>query len=316
THTVQFRTQLQGVVDSAALSAATVYVSTSTSAAATTTSANYMNAGIASLPASSGVTFTTTPTVLTDSAGQTTGYQVVVTAKASMPTTFLGSIMSTIPVSVTATALNPVIYANPTAGNFKSSAWDANKLYWYIVPSGGGIPPSSALHLMFDNTLASQPSVSFQVAASQQIGFALQNTTGGKQSYGNNQYGSTPGTTHTFYSNLSNPTNSANGYNATDNRHNVNGVNGANGNNCTLQTAVIPSSGVLPTPQSGTCFNTPIAYAAPSCTKLAGKSIFYSWNDMGGSIDDKDYNDAQFSFSCGGAGGGSATTPTTVVLTN
>jgi hypothetical protein len=40
---------------------------------------------------------------------------------------------------------------------------------------------------------------------------------------------------------------------------------------------------------------------------------------MGGTTDDKDYNDAVFTYFCGGNGttaGGAATGPTSVVLTN
>jgi Flp pilus assembly protein TadG len=318
---VHFRAEVQGVVDSAALAGATAFVNSAAQSFAVTVVNEFMNAGIAKLPVNNGVTFPAPTMNIVTIGGKPAAYTVAVTATANVATSFLGIIQPSIAIKATATAENPVVSASTNFTGFSSSAWDNNTISWYPIPPGSPntyVPPNSALMPVWSNAGGISPALA-NVAASQQVGFALTNVTGGYGgNYGSNQYGSTYNTSHTFYSSLPNPSSSVNGYNSSNNPTNVNGVNGTTGNNCSVQTAVIPSSGVVPTPTGGSCFapNT-YQYLAPTCSQLSGKSVRYYWNDMGGNPDDKDYNDAEFTFSCGANTSGLGSSgPQNVVLIN
>ncbi len=316
---VHFKAEVQGVVDSAALAGATTYVNAASQSLATNVVSEFMNAGIAKLPTNNGVSFATPTMNIVLVGGAPAAYQVTVNATANVSTTFLGILVPSIPVTASATAENPVVTAAANFSGFSSAAWDKNTVYWYPIPPGSAntyVPPNSALVPIWSNAggVTATPA---SVAASQKIGFALVNITGGLVgTYGSNQYGSAYLSTHSFYSSLPNPSSSANGYNSTNDSSNVNSVNGNTGNNCSVQTAVVPSSGVVPVAPGGSCFppNT-FQYMSPSCSQLGGQTIRYSWNDMGGGTDDKDYNDAEFNFSCGANGSGlGANGPQNVVL--
>jgi Flp pilus assembly protein TadG len=316
---VHFRAEVQGVVDSAALAGATAFVNAASQSLAVSVVTEFMNAGIAKLPTNNGVSFSAPTMTIINVASTPAAYQVAVTATANVGTTFLGILIPSIPVTVSATAENPVVSAAANFSGFSSSAWDKNTIYWYPIPPGSSntyVPPNSALVAIWSDAggVTAAPA---SVAASQKIGFALVNITGGLvANYGANQYGGAYLSTHTFYSSLPNPSSSVNGYNSTNNPGNVNGVNGNTGNNCSLQTAVVPASGVIVAPPGGSCYppNT-YQYMSPTCSQLGGQTIHYYWNDMGGNPDDKDYNDAEFSFSCGAnASGLGANGPQNVVL--
>ena len=102
----QFKTQLQATVDSAALSGAAVYTSSSQSSNATTVATNYVTSNVAQLPGHVG---TVTPTVSATlvSTGSNSGYTVTVSATVTMATTLLRLINQTLNVSASATAVNP-----------------------------------------------------------------------------------------------------------------------------------------------------------------------------------------------------------------
>jgi Flp pilus assembly protein TadG len=316
---VHFRAEVQGVVDSAALAGATTFVNAAAQTLATSVVTEFMNAGIAKLPPSGTVSFSAPTMTIVQVASKAAAYQVAVSATATVNTTFLGILVPTIAVSATATAENPVVSAATNFSGFSSSAWDKNTIYWYPIPPGSPntyVPPNSALVPVWSNAggVTAAPA---SVAASQKIGFALGNVTGGYGgNYGANQYGGAYLSSHTFYSSLPNPSSSVNGYNSTNDPSDPNGVNGNSGNNCSLQTAVVPSSGVIATAPVGSCYppNT-FQYMSPTCSQIGGQTIHYYWNDMGGTPDDKDYNDAEFSFSCGAnASGLGASGPQNVVL--
>ena len=325
---VHFRSELQGVADSAALAGAALWTG-GTNTAATTAATNYITTGATRLQPNGGLT----QDVQTSSSN--IGYQVDVTLTSSMTTTFLGFIMPSIAVTVYATALNPKPYGHFCAGAisasqtlcgnasaFSASAADTNTVYWYVVPADNSVPADTALTQLWSNGSTSNNPQPIPLDANQKIGFAMRNVTG---NYGTtctgsghsrvctqnkNQYGSTLGGTHTFYSHLVPPTNSTNGYNSTNNASNVNSVNGATGKNCALQVTVNASAtGYSTAPSaSGTCPNyndaNATTYATPSCAQLAGKTITFYFNDMGGTTDDKDFNDAVFVYYCGGNGSG------------
>lgn len=315
TRAAQLRSTLQGVVDAAALSGASAYVSSSTATTAETVGKNYMNAGIKLLPPNLGITYKVTTNTVS-SGGNVTAYTVTITASGQVATTLMGLITSALTVSVNATATNPIVMASIDLGTWSSSACDTNTIYWYVVPSDNSVPSDSDLHPIFTNATSSSTvkllndtstlvstldakngaaGTSFQVPASQKIGFVLQNVTGGNCSYGSNQYGGATGSSHVFYSQLSPPSQDA--YPQTN-------------QNCSLQVLAVTGHS-QPTPSGGSCSSTTSKNAAPSCSTLSGQTMAYFWNDMGGTKDDKDYNDAEYDFSCSGGSSGS----TAVVLT-
>ncbi len=330
---VHFRSELQAVSDSAALAAAALWAG-GTTTAATQAAANYITAGVGNLPQNGGVTNSVATSTIS------TGYQVDVSMTSSMTTTFLGIIMPSIAVKVYSTALNPNPYghfcqgaAPSTAGMcgstsaFSASAADTNSIYWYYVPADGSVPADSAMTLLWSNAAGTNVNPApIPLTSAQKVGFALRNVTGNYGSYSsrnlcpsyntttkvcNNQYGSAPGTTHTSYSHLVPPTNSTNGYNSTNNAANTNNINGSTGSNCAVQiTLNNTSTGAATAPSyNGSCpaYNSGAGttYATPTCAQLGSKVITFYWNDMGGTSDDRDFNDAIFTYYCGANGTGS-----------
>ena len=300
----QFRIALQGAADSAALAGAAVYTGTGNAAAAKSVAIAYMTQAEAALPRNDGVSYTVTPDTATDTSGKTTGYTVAVAASAAVPTTFMSLVVPSVGTSVNAGALNPEITITASLGNWKSSAWDANTIYWYVVPPGGGLPAASALHMVFTNTAPAPKSLTpITITAGQSIGFALKNVTGGIHGYGPNQYGSPQGHTNWLYSQLSPP--AAQAYPTV-------------ARNCALQVVAATAANPTPTQTPGSCAAATPANATLNCAQMPGKTVYYFWNDMGGGRDDFDYNDAQYSMTCPASPGGSSVasaTPTGVVLT-
>lgn len=290
---VDLRSQLQAAVDSAALAGATAYTSSSGSSDATKAAQNYMAGAIAKLTSNSGVTYTATPGTTTS--GNATLYSMTVTATSAMPTTLMKMVTSSTPVKVTATAQNATYTISSTLSGFASNAYDANSIYWYVVPSDGGVPSSSAMTLLYSNTSSNNTkTVTTTITAGQKMGFALKNVTGGITGYGRNGYGGAQGSTHWFYSHLMPPSSQA--YSSVT-------------KDCSLQVLVSGSSSAL---KSGSCLSSLPTYSAVNCSEAAGKTLTFYWNDMGGGSDDNDYNDAVYKVVCSS---NSATTQTGVILT-
>jgi Flp pilus assembly protein TadG len=353
---VQFKAQLQAATDDAALAGAAAYTNSSSSGQTLGTAAatNYMNKAISALPANNGVTFTATPTS-TSSNGTVTSFQMTVTATATFPTTLMAIYKPTLTITTTATANNPIVDATIDMSGFSSSACDTNSIYWYVVPTGGGVPSASAMNLIWANNSSTTPTTTtIQVASSVQIGFALENVTGGNCGYGNNSYGAHQGDTQWFYSSLSPPDadfNIAPG-GANTGSH---GTYPSSYGDCSLQVlkgTTSHGSTTYGTPavqcfnssgrnennigstyshgttsyydcisclSSGTTMaNAMTTLAAPTCSNMAGNSYKYFWNDGGGSGDDDyDYNDMEYAFSCsGGSGSGNGTSTSGITLTN
>jgi Flp pilus assembly protein TadG len=130
---------------------------------------------------------------------------IEVKANARVPTTIAAILMDEVPVSASATASrgNPMRIVDISVTNFNSSAWDANSIYWYIVPKDGSLPKDSDLNLLLSNDpkhpAPTAPS-SVQIGVDDEIGFALVNMTGGVRAYGKNSYGQEQGSVHKFYS--------------------------------------------------------------------------------------------------------------------
>jgi Flp pilus assembly protein TadG len=309
------RASLQSTVDSAALAGAAAYTSSASVSSAQSLASGYVTKGAAAVATQITLgTPTVTPGTQT-SGGAVTAYTMTVTASATVPTTLMALVMSTMTINATATAKNPIVTGTIGLTNWKSSACDTNSVYWYVVPADGSVPPTSALNLMFTNSGGTNPaSVAIPVSASQKIGFAFKNVTGGGCGYGSNQYGGSQGTTHWFYSSRSPP--NAVAYGATASK------------DCSLQvikgvvsyygttTYAAPKSQCFTTSTSPT-MATVLSKAAPSCADLAGASYQYTWNDMGGTTDDLDYDDGIYTYSCdGGSGSGTGVSTTGVVLIN
>ena len=317
----QFKTQLQATVDSAALSGAAAYVDASSNSTASTVANNYLASNETLLPSHVGsITSSVSASQITTGSNQ--GYTVNVSATAALGTTFMRLISPTLNVSARAIAVNPIVQITITTNNFNSSAWDANTLwYWLITNSAPTAQPTvanfAAGQKLASNMNTTNPTVTFTATATQKIGMALQNVTGGKGgNYGCTQY-QTPhyvtqgsgrnaqqvencvGEEQWFFSNMMPP--SANTYNQA-------GYQIAT--NCSLQVELsmtLPTSNIPPV--GGQCFNSLPQYSYPSCSQLAGQYANFWWNDMGGSTDDKDYNDAEISIQCNGiSNGGNAAT--------
>lgn len=308
----QVRAALQEAADLSALAGASAFTGSAAASSASTVATNFMNGSKATLPANSGLTYSVTPTAGSGTKGNT----VTVSASTQVATTLMEWFLPSLTVSVSATAKNPITTVsfgtpNAAAATFGSSAYDANTILWYVVPPDNSVPPLSAMTVLFSNvpknpsckTVGNPPandpaSVSFQLSANQQIGFALQNVTGGICGYGSNQYGGTQGSTHYFYSHLFPP--SAVAYPKVT-------------QDCSLQVAKVTSLTSPLAEVKDSCFTVPFQYAAPTCAQLSGMIVQFDWNDMGGETDDKDYNDAWYNFTCTPAAG--ANTSAKVVLT-
>ena len=170
TRASHFRAILQSAVDDAALAGASEVKNKDIRAIVD----NYMKASLPGGLALNNVTYST------DLKSDT----IEVTAKARVPTTIAGILMAEMPVSATATASrgNPIRVVDISVTNFNSDAWDANSIYWYIVPEDGSLPKDDDLQLLLSNDPAhpapTAPS-SVQIGVDDEIGFAMINVTGG-----------------------------------------------------------------------------------------------------------------------------------------
>jgi hypothetical protein len=99
---LNFKSDLQGAVDAAAISGASVYLNGGSTyvTQATTAATNYMTNAVAHLPTNNGVTSSV-------ALSQTAPWTVTVNASGSINSTFNGLFENTIPISVTATANGP-----------------------------------------------------------------------------------------------------------------------------------------------------------------------------------------------------------------
>ena len=149
---------------------------------------------------------------------------------------------------------------------------------------------------MATNGSSLNPGVSFNVSATQMIGFALRNVTGGKCAYGSNQYGSAQGTTNWFFTTAWPPSN--NPYNSAT-------YQAVPTNRSFYTTTTSTPNTVLAPPTGGVGFSTPPTYPTVTCQSVGTQYVNYYWNDMGGNIDDLDYNDMEYTFNCTPVSGGS-----------
>jgi len=325
----QMRTMLQSTVDGAAISGAAAYISPAAATTAQSLAQAYVTKGTGALPSSVTVT-STTITPGSSGSGNSTAYTMYVSVTISVPTTLMYPLKPALTVTASATAKNPVVSGTFNTGGFSSNACDNNKIYWYVVPADGSVPAASAMNLLWDNNNPNPPSnVSFNVAASAKIGFALSNATAmgpgcnyGGWNYGNNAYGAHPGDTQWFYSHLQPPSlqfNTAPGGASTGSHGNY-----PSNEDCSLVVEKGTYSNgkwTYPSAPQGSCYTasgsgetyntydgqgnmngttcchttsgqtmpTMMTNAAPTCAQLNGISYQYDWNDMGWSFDSINY---------------------------
>jgi Flp pilus assembly protein TadG len=322
----QFKTQLQATVDSAALSGAAAYVDSTQNTNATTVAQNYLTANVTYLPSHVG-TVTTSTSAAQVTTGSNQGYTVTANATATIGTTFMRILTSTLKVSATATAVNPLVTITMSAGNFKSSAADGNSLWYWLIPAAtpNAVPTTSKFatsQFLASNVSGSNTkTVTFVATATQKVGVALENVTGEISDYGCNQYQTAPesqryvknkygggsyqevqgtcqNTTQWFFSNIMPPAGTSYAISSIDTGYQK------QPKNCSLETTITSQAPtVLTAPISGQCFTTLPTDSYPSCSALNGQYVNLYWNDMGGSTDDYDYNDAEISLSCSGVSG-------------
>jgi hypothetical protein len=265
--------------------------------------------------------------------GSNQGYTVTVNATATIGTTFMRLVEPTMTVSAKATAVNPQVTITLTTNGFKSSAWDGNTLWYWLISSAAqtAVPNPNDFasnQLIASNVPGQSPNapVTFTATATQPLGIALQNVTGEVGgNYGCTQYQTAPtsgqwvqdgrsltyvvttgtcqGSTQWFFSNIMPPSGTSYDVSSVDTGY------AAVTQNCSVQTALtaqIPTS--LNPPTAGSCFNTLPANSVFSCNSIGGQYVTFYWNDMGGNIDDYDFNDAEISISCSGVSGGNNAT--------
>ena len=311
------KAQIQGAADAAALAGAGTYTSAATLVAATAAANNYMNQ-FKTTSGLSALTFTVTPGTVASS-GSVTIYTMTVKASAPITNTLMAMAKSSNTVGVTAVAQNPVYNITITLSAFSSSAVDTNTIAYYTVPADGSTPTTTTpLYSNAKSSTLTSGTVTIQLTASQKLGFMLTNTTDGNtvtttttctalqtifqgcrsgttsNSYGTNRYGGAANSVHYFYSHMMPPSKIAYPSVTQD---------------CSLQ--VLTSASAKPT--SGSCLSALPTYATVNCVQASGMTLYYYWNDMGGTTDDKDYNDAVYSVACSQV---STTAPKSLVLTN
>ncbi len=229
---VDFRTTLQSTVDTAALAGATAYTACTTTGPGSQTTAQTIATNVFNATAQPWHNGTITPTATGSTSGTAcpgtpSSFNMTVTASGTVPTTFLSFLMPSMSVSATATAINPIVTVTFNAGGWGSSAYDANYIYEYPIPSDGSVPAfdatqmgsSTAPNASVDNTFnflftnmnsTSNGTVTVSMPVSQKIGLMLYNVTGGRIGYGSGQYnGQSQGSTHALYSQKADPSASA-----------------------------------------------------------------------------------------------------------
>ncbi len=163
------------------------------------------------------------------------------------------------------------------------------------------------------------------ITADQPIAFMFVNMNngmsppGGAGGYGPNQYGAQPGyfevmTTATMSlgqspsritDNSVNVIKTLTGYSLNQNPTHYSDVNNSTLSNCAVQIVLVTDITKPPTspPYPGVCLaaNDPRSgyqYANLSCNQINGRTFMYWWNDMGASVDDKDYRNLVYTMNC------------------
>ena len=247
---VHVRTIMQANADAAALAGAAAFFDSDQQTTAESVAANYLSnsqmpSEIQSYSSLTSATYCQTTTKVTPCGNVVSnGNQMTVSIQTNLPTTFMAVVEPTMPITVTAVALNPFVSAKVDFENWHSNASDANYIFWYVINDNKTIPYMDPSKMMNGSTLYANFTVGdttfntgctnvgsqlpaqlkagyvrpdgsivqhdcdgkAQITATGRVGFLLYNVTGGAQgSYGNNQYGGIPNSGHGFYSQASDP---------------------------------------------------------------------------------------------------------------
>lgn len=296
------KTSIQGAVDEAALAGAGAYTAVGGADAAKAVADNFME-NFKTANKLTSLTYASTPGLVSSPTGSVVAFTMKVNATSTIPNTLMQMTKGSNAVGATATAQNPAYSLTVSMAGFSSSAIDSNSISYYVVPADGSAPTLTTP--LFTNTGTGPPSGSLVLSAtaSQTIGFMLTNKTDGNATqtkctylyglfrqctpgndYGSNQYGGASQSVHYFYSHMMPPS-----------KLTYPGVT----QNCSLQVVVDSSA----QPAQG-CTATLPQYATVNCVQAAGKVLHYYWNDMGGTTDDKDFNDAAYTVACAQVGSG------------
>lgn len=338
-------TWLQDAADNSALAGAAVYTDSTQSSAAQALAVSYMSkmpipAGI--------IIVSTTVTAVQDSSSLGYNVTVTATAKLTSPVmpsllsspSFTKTAMARNPTvllnvltnhfATSASDWNSIYYypvpmlngqpqynTVPALSQFYEVASNCNATYssgWSLKSrcnsSSGAIPNNNTKPI---------------ITSTQPISFVLENMTAGllsntNSSYASNAYGSKAGNINYFSSAFEAaagpPSQSTNYYNSVLNKTTTYYPTASSSSipNCSLLIQIV-DPGNLPStaPTTGSCFATNSTvtgyqYTALTCASMAGKTYMFWWNDMGGSKDDYDYNDAYYTFSCSIVGGSTGNT--------
>lgn len=290
---------VQNIVDSAAMAGATVFSDESREQMAAAVARHYLDKGAATLPATIEIGSSAVTTQPEEGCAGNAAERITVSATATISTTFMSIAIPSVTVNVSATAAHPLVEFYLDVRHLNFGAADKVALWWYRVPPDGQPPTPANLELIIDNvTSGGLTAVKACVGPDQKIGFAFSDSVSGKYpcAYGSNAYGGICPNTYYYYSTLSPP--SRNAYPTWN-------------YNSALQIVDVAADGSHPPPVTGVSlpinqpFNSVAATGSVSCNDLNGRSIYLYWNDMGGIIDDLDYDDGQISFGCSTAETGS-----------
>ena len=139
---VQYKTDLQNIVDEAAIAGAAAFLGPSQASNAVTVATNYFNQALNHLPPSISVSATSitsnTSGTINPALGTANAYTVTVSASANIATTFLAVVYHTLNIQATGTAGNPVITPQLVFTEVNSVACDGNTAYLYQVPKNSG----------------------------------------------------------------------------------------------------------------------------------------------------------------------------------
>ena len=296
------KTSIQGAVDEAALAGAGAYTAVGGADAAKAVADNFMESFKTANRLTS-LTYASTPGLVSSPTGSVVAFSMKVDATSTIPNTLMQMTKGSNAVGATATAQNPAYSLTVSMAGFSSSAIDSNSISYYVVPADGTAPTTTVPLFSNNGTASSSGSLVLSATASQTIGFMLTNKTDGNATpqkcttfyglfrqctpgndYGSNQYNGQSQSVHLFYSHMMPPSKIA--YASVT-------------QNCSLQVVVDSNAA----PGQG-CTATLPQYATVNCVQAAGKVLHYYWNDMGGTTDDKDFNDAAYTVACAQVGSG------------
>ena len=236
--------------------------------------------------------------------GAVSGYTVSVTATTQMPTTFMSLLISSVAVTASATAVNPVsqvtLDGSGIADNFKTSACDLNTIYYYLTSDNNTIPNPSTFtssQMVGTNGTTNNPAGVVQCVRDAEDRLRAEER--------DRRHCATTATTSTARrrappTGSSPPLGRRRTTRTTRPRYQA-----VTTNHSFYTTTTSTPNTVLTATGRRRRFSTPPTYPTVTCQQVGTQYVNYYWNDMGGNIDDLDYNDMEYSLNCTPVSGGS-----------